>query len=391
LKVSLEMSEERFRLLVSSVQDYAILMLDPEGHVISWNDGARRSYGYDAAEIMGQHFSRFYIPEEGRGGKPGRELDAAARDGRAQDEGWRVRSDGSRFWADVTITSLHDREARLLGFVEVVRDVTERMQAHRALERTNQELASEIKKKTEAQGRLQESENSLRGLSLDLLGVQDEERRRIGRELHDSVGQSLAMLKVKLEVLRTSSQAAEPRGRKRLGRELEECDRLVDDSIHDTRTVAYLLYPPMLDEMGLTHAVTWFVDGFARRSGIEITSELADGFPRLAPETELVIYRILQESLTNVHRHSGSRTAHVRLGVSDGAVVLEVADSGRGLGSSGSGEPGKWGVGLRGMHERVQHLGGRLELTSRNGGTTVIASLPLVSGDDGATSRDQGQ
>lgn len=353
LKASLEQSEERFRLLVDTVQDYAIIMLDPEGRASSWNHGAQRIYGYDASEIMGQHFSRFFTEEDVQAGKPQWELETTARETRVEDEGWRARKDGSRFWANVILTVLRDPADRLLGFVKVVRDVTDKMQAQR---------------------RLQESERSMRELSLSLLRVQDEERRRIGRDLHDSVSQYLSSLKLKLDLLQPKLKSD---GQARLTKDVEESARLADDALREIRTVSHLLYPPMLDEMGLAHALRWYVDGFTKRSGIDTSMEVADGVPRLPQETELALYRVLQESLTNVHRHSGSKTAHVRIGVNQGALVLEVSDDGAGMRPERATDPVQWGVGLRGMHERIHQLGGNLALNSTNGGTTVRASIPL--------------
>jgi PAS domain S-box-containing protein len=190
----LRQSEERFRLLVEAVQDYAIFMLDPSGHIVSWNIGAERIKGYHGAEIIGRHFSCFYPQEDLQSGKPEWELQAAARDGRFEDEGWRIRKDGSRFWASVLITAARDDTGTLIGFAKVTRDFTERMQAQEA-------VRQEITERQEAQRRLYASENSLRQLSRHLLRTQDEERRRIGRELHDSLGQSLAAMKINLDSL----------------------------------------------------------------------------------------------------------------------------------------------------------------------------------------------
>ncbi|HEV2425482.1 MAG TPA: chemotaxis protein CheB [Terriglobia bacterium] len=354
LKASLEQSEERFRLLVDTMQDYAIIMLDPEGRVNSWNSGAQRIFGFHASEIIGQHFSRFFAEEDARAGKPRREMEAAAREGRMEDDGWRVRNDGCRLWANVVLTPLRDPADRLLGYVKVVRDMTEKMRAQR---------------------KLQESESSLRQLSLSLLRVQDEERRRIGRDLHDSVSQYLSSLKLKLDLLQPKLKSGAPA---RLAGEVQECARVADEALREIRTVSHLLYPPMLDEMGLAHAVRWYIDGFTKRSGIETTAEVSDGVPRLPQETELALYRVLQESLTNVHRHSGSHTARVHIGVRDGSLVLEVSDDGRGISPERTSEPDGWGVGLRGMHERIQQLGGSLTLNSTDGGgTTVRAAIPI--------------
>jgi len=200
-------SGDAFRLLVEAVQDYAIFLLDPHGRVSTWNMGARRIKGYEASEIIGSHFSRFYPPEDIASGKPPRELEIALKEGRVQDEGWRLRKDGSRFWANVTITALRDGEGKLVGFAKVTRDATERMKANEALRKSNEALEGEILERKNAQALLQDSERSLRLLSRHLLRSQDEERKRIGRELHDSVGQYLAVLKMNLDSIRPARAA----------------------------------------------------------------------------------------------------------------------------------------------------------------------------------------
>jgi PAS domain S-box-containing protein len=347
--------DAQFRLLVEAVQDYAIFRLDPSGNVKTWNAGAQRIKQYAAAEIIGRHFSTFYPEEDKRNGKPQWELEVAEKEGRFEDEGWRIRKDGSRFWANVIITALRDRSGKLVGFGKVTRDFTERMQAKEALAK---------------------SERSLRDLSLHLLSTQDQERKRIGRDLHDSLGQYLAVLKLKIESVASLVEARD------LAEDLAECVRLTDDSIKEVRTVSYLLYPPMLEEMGLKSAIPWYLSGFSSRSGIKTTLKTQEHFGRLPTEAELAMFRVLQESLTNVHRHSGSETAEVRLLKEDGNAVLEVEDKGKGFNSAlleqGSQDwMGALGVGVRGMNERMRQLKGKLEIITKEGGTLVRAIIPV--------------
>ena len=360
---ALHVSEQRFRALVEAAQDYAIFMLDPDGRVSTWNIGAQRIKGYEPSEIIGQHFSRFYPEEDIRAGKPQRKLEVATRDGRIEDEGWRLRKDGSRFWANVIITALKDEHGRLLGFSKITRDFTERMQAEKALR--------------DSQEKLQESEKSLRELSLHLLRTQDQERRRIGRDLHDTLGQYLTALKIRLDAFRSTVA----RNQVPDLAEVSECSELTNDAIKEVRTISYLMYPPLLDELGLQSAIPWYVEGFTHRSGIETTFDASPQFPRLTQEVELGLFRVLQESLTNVHRHSGSPTARVRLFTTDNSVVLEISDQGKGakLQSFNSAAPGgkPLGVGMRGMHDRIVQIGGTLELSSSEKGTTVSAIVPL--------------
>jgi PAS domain S-box-containing protein len=376
-KIALRRSEDLFRLLVDAVQDYAIFMLDTQGHVSTWNTGAERIKGYKISEIIGKHFSLFYPEEDIRSGKPQRELEIAAREGRLEDEGWRLRKDGSRFWANVIITALRDNAGKLVGFGKVTRDFTERI-------RGNEALRKEIEKKTEAERKLHESEKSLRQLSLRLLQTQDEERRRIGRDLHDSVGQYLVGLKMKVDSLKSSAE----RNHRPDASGLAECAQLAEEAIKDVRTISYLLYPPMLEELGLRSAIPWYLNGFTKRSGIKTTFEVSPDFDRISGDLELALFRVLQESLTNVHRHSGSSTATVRLLTKNRAVILQVIDEGKGIQSKSCEDRGQdWrgaiGVGLRGMNERMRQLGGDLELSSAQGGTTVSATVPLPDGEAG--------
>lgn len=271
----------------------------------------------------------------------------------------------------------------ITGGVALYLDISERARAERrraeALEAqqiANQELEKEVLERTAAQAKLRDSEASLRELSLHLLRTQDEERRRFGRELHDSVGQHLAALKLELGALLL-------RGRDNMAQNLTDCMSLADESIREVRTISYLLHPPLLEEMGLREVIPWYVEGFSKRSGIHTTLEMDRDLPRLPAEVELVVVRVLQESLTNVHRHSGHDVAHVRLRAKDDSITLEVQDEGKGLpfavpAGSFSDQPGPWGVGLQGMSERVKDQGGKLEIVSRQRGTLVRITLPHV-------------
>jgi two-component system NarL family sensor kinase len=288
-----------------------------------------------------------------------------------EDEGWRLRKDGSRFWASVIITAIRNDAGRLVGFGKVTRDFTDRVQADEALRR-------EIAERTEAQKKLRESENSLRQLSLRLLKTQDEERRRIGRELHDSVGQYLVGLKMKVDSLKSAAE-----GNHRVDtNQLEECSQLTEEAIKEVRTISYLLYPPMLEELGLKSAIPWYLDGFTMRSGIKTAFEVSPDFDRIPGDLELALFRILQECLTNVHRHSGSPKATVQLLTENQAAILQVIDEGNGTQSKnwedrGQDRTGAFGLGLRGMNERVRQLGGDLQISSSQRGTTVTASVPI--------------
>jgi signal transduction histidine kinase len=231
----------------------------------------------------------------------------------------------------------------------------------------------------DSQRKLHESEKSLRDLSLHLLRTQDEERRRIGREIHDSLGQSLSVLKMKLESLTSAAD------------EIAECAELTEECIKEVRTISYLLYPPMLEEIGLKSAIPWYLDGFSARSGIKTTFQIPDDLGRLDRDSELVLFRVLQESLTNVQRHSGSTTAEIIVCCADGAVDLRVIDHGKGMVGQISNTQDGWGsrgVGLRGMNERLRQLGGALDISSSGNGTEVRATVPLTKRQASTTSSD---
>jgi signal transduction histidine kinase len=216
------------------------------------------------------------------------------------------------------------------------------------------------------------AETAQRALSARLLTLQDAERRKFARELHDSVGQHLAALKMAVSILQTRHPGDAT---------LEDCIKMLDDSITETRTISHLLHPPLLDEAGLNSACRWFVEGFGKRSGIDVNLDILDGDIRLLEATELVLFRGLQESLTNVHRHSGAKRADVSLRLSGNEVILRVRDYGCGIspavlqslqqdGSAG-------GVGLAGMTERIREIGGKLEIHSSAIGTEIVARVPL--------------
>ena len=368
---ALQRSEERFRRLVEGVQDYAIYSLDPNGIITSWNVGARRIKGYTADEIIGQNFSRFYTPEDLKRGLPAKVLQKAREEGHYEGEGWRVRKDGSTFWSSVVVTPLRNERGTLIGFSKITRDMTER----RALLERIQHHAAE----------LEHTQETLRRLSGQLLRVQDEERRRLARELHDGAGQILAALNMNLETL---AEATKDQLSSNLSRRLTESINLANQVIRETRTLSYLLHPPLLDEAGLTDALHWFVGGFIDRSGIQTTLDVADDFPRLPRDLETAIFRIIQEALTNIHRHSGSHTASIQLTVAGEEVLLAVSDQGKGIhsepepaeqngnGHNGHGHKRKLGVGIAGMRERVLQLGGRFEIAAGNPGTLLTAVFP---------------
>ncbi|MGB7590309.1 MAG: PAS domain S-box protein [Terriglobia bacterium] len=221
-----------------------------------------------------------------------------------------------------------------------------------------------------------QGEKALRGLSTRLLQLQDEERRRIARELHDAIGQNLVGLVTNLTLAHRSAGKIHPKARQALSAGLEVAERC----LKEMRTLSYLLHPPLLDEDGLASALAWYVKGFAERSEIKIDLKVSPNFGRLPQEVETTLFRVVQEGLTNVHRHSKSPTASIRLSRRATEVKLEIADKGQGMPAkalhSGYQKSGQLGVGIMGMSERAGQLGGRLEIDSSRRGTTIRVVIP---------------
>ncbi len=217
---------------------------------------------------------------------------------------------------------------------------------------------------------------NLRQLSARLMQLQDDERRRIARELHDSVGQTLAALAMNLALVRNDVERLA-----RTAATLNDSENLVREMSTEVRTISHLLHPPLLDEAGLASAIRWYADGFAQRSRIKVDLDLPEDFDRLPPEMETAIFRVVQECLTNIHRHSGSSIAKIHVRQRHDHVFVSIEDKGKGIPLGKQEEmasAGTPGVGIRGMRERLRQLGGTLEIKSAGHGTTVTVQLPAA-------------
>jgi len=255
----------------------------------------------------------------------------------------------------------------LLALGEPRRRSEERLRtAQREVEDTVRERTAELDK----------SNDSLRELSARFLQLQDEERRRIARELHDSVGQMLAALGMNLNAV-----GADLEHLTKIAKAVNDSATLVQELSQEVRTISHLLHPPLLDEAGLAYALRWYIEGFAERSKIQVDLDVPEDFGRLSRESETAIFRTVQECLTNIHRHSESPTATIRIAASERDVRVEVEDRGKGIPPERQFEMasiGIPGVGIRGMRERLRQLGGSLDIHSNGKGTLIVARLPAA-------------
>ncbi|HVO64804.1 MAG TPA: PAS domain S-box protein [Terriglobales bacterium] len=324
----------------------AIFVRKLDGTVCYWNEGAERLYGWTRKEVLHQPLSTFLKTEYPL---PLVQIEQTLlQEGRWQGELVHTRRDGSKVTVASRWTLWRDEQGKAEGWLQINTDISERKRA----------------------------EELLRSLSARLLQTQDEERRRIARELHDSAGQLLVGLDINLVTLLREADKLSVNA----ARALSESVGLVKELSAELRNISHLLHPPLLDEAGLPAAIRWYVERFSQRSKISVELHLASDLGRLPRDSETTIFRIVQESLTNVHRHSGSSTAEVRLTRQFGRIRVEICDNGKGLASnnyhtySGMVTPG---VGIQGMRERVRQLGGQFDIRSGASGTSIVATLPL--------------
>jgi PAS domain S-box-containing protein len=339
-----ELENKLCGLLIARVQDYAIFMLNPKGEVMSWNDGARLIKGYTRDEIVGQSMSRFYSPEDQQRGRPAALLQEAVKNGRVEDEGWRVRKDGSRFWADVVITAVRDDTGQLLGFAKITRDLTERRQAEAAIGE----------------------------LSARLFRIQDEERQRLAGHLHDRTSTYLTQVLGSLYRVKAHLKAADVILLNDVGESIAKVEAASDF----IRRVAHMLHPSRLEQGGLVETLRWYVNAISGER-LHITAELPDTPIQISKEGEIVLFRLLQESLNYIVGHPGTQNAAVRLS-GDSEVLLQVTADGPlplGLRDALSSEHADLS-GFAGARERLRQLGGTLKVMGGTDKSVVEMSVP---------------
>jgi len=351
---------DRYRLLIEAVGDYAIFMLGPGGCVASWNLGAQRIKGYSPEEIVGQHFRVFYTPDDIASGKPERLLEAAALHGRVDDEGWRVRKDGTRFWASVVITAVRDDDDVLVGFAKITRDMTERR-------------------------RLEELERAHAASAL-VQQARENEQRRIARELHDDLGQRIAALKIALGIHGRELANKSPA---QMHAELEAIAQIgadIDSLAVAVRRIAADLRPAILDDLGLRAALEWLAEDFQSRYGVTVQCTLDVLEPDLGEIATTTLFRVVQEALTNVVRHARARRVTIGLQNDANHCRLRISDDGIGFDPKAPSRPDAFG--LIGMCERVLLVGGSLTVDACPGeGVTISAEFRLPVNTHSALTR----
>lgn len=359
---TLQGAEHPYRLLVETIEEGAAT-LSEDGTVLYSNKSFAAFFGAPLEKFIGAPLSNFLSRTDAEFLKTlilGAKLASTRGEIRLQRKNGKPRT--------IRLTLSPNRELGVEAICVVATELTEIVDANEALRAT---------------------ETSLRQLSARLLQLQDEERRRIARDLHDVTGQKIAVLSMSLDRLARLTEERKPEAKD----SIKESREIVSQIGEEIRTLSYILHPPLLDECGLASAVHWYAEGFQKRSGIKLEVEIDAEVPRLPGDAETTLFRVVQESLTNVHRYSGSSSAKIRVLKTSGEVRLEVIDYGRGI-KSGTARAkldgsAPLGVGIPGMRERLHQLGGELSVDFGTGGTRVVATLPIRKSADGESEESQ--
>lgn len=339
--------EERLRLLEENVRDYAIFIIDTQGRIASWNRGAKRILGYTEEEAVGMEAARIFTPEDREHGAAEQEQEKARETGRAEDERWHLRKDGSRFWGNGIMTALRDEMGQLRGFAKILRDETLR------------KVAQDDRMQAEAERAEQERRNAVL-----------QERNRIAREIHDTLAQNLTAIHLQLEALKGLVPAENSLVMARIVRMQE----IAQQGMSETRRSVRALRPQILEERGLAEALLRMAEEVRVGASLEVSCVVYGEPVPLLPQIEDQLLRIGQESVTNVLRHANATTLELTLRFEPERLTLEVHDNGQGFDPKLRQE----GFGLLGLQERAESIGAKVELLSGGGqGTRVVLTLPL--------------
>ena len=379
IQEALRESEERFRLATEAAKT-GTFDLNMQTGVNSWTPELEAMYGLAPGQFAKTQpaWEQLVHPDD-RAVALAR-VQEALETGKAVETEWRVVwPDGSVHWILGRFQCFKDvagQPSRLMG---VNIDITARKQAEENYRNLAETLDGEVRARTrdleERSAEILRQSEQVRELSWRLLRAQDEERRHIARELHDSAGQTLTVLGMNLVQLVQKAGRSAPE----LATEAETVQEMVQQLHRDIRTTSYLLHPPLLDESGLHSALSWYTQGLVERSGLQIDLEISQNFGRLPEDMELVVFRLVQECLTNIHRHSGGKTASIRIAREPNQVTVEVRDQGKGMSQERLAEvqSGASGVGIRGMRERLSQFRGDMKIASDSSGTRIFVTIPV--------------
>jgi PAS domain S-box-containing protein len=363
-------ADERFRIIMQSVKDYAFVILDTDNKVTGWSAGAEQILGWTEEEILGQSGECFFTPEDRASGEVDIEKEIAWRHGSAEDERWHLRKDGSRFWGSGVMMRIQDPEHP--GFIKIMRDLTERVlaQQHKDhLARVERErMSTELKSAGDA---LHRTKEQLRALARSLLTAQEAERRRIARELHDDLAQQTAFIQFSVR----AAHDGMPPEMNDCRQQMAEIERHVESLAQDIRRVSHRLHPAILDDLGLDIALASLCQSMSigRPIPIEYTGTTV---PPLSPDMSTAVYRIAQEALRNAAKHAVNASVKVKLQVNETTLTLTVQDSGPGFNLEQY-ERGS-ALGIISMQERALSLDGTLIVETKPGaGTKLTLTLPL--------------
>lgn len=369
---ALRRSEEQFQAFANSLPELCWIA-NADGHIFWYNERWYEYTGTTARQMEGWGWQTVHHPEvlpevmarwnESIATGAPFEMEFPLRGG-----------DGSYRWFLTRVKPLRDPDGRVTRWYGTNTDIDEHKRLLRSLGETRDELEKRVQERT---AELHAATDSLRDLSARLLRMRDDEQRRLARELHDSVGQLLAAIGMNISVVSSEAHKLSPTAAKCVA----ENAALIDEVSREIRTISHLLHPPLLDEAGLASALRWFVEGFAKRSRIAIELEIPPELGRLPHDAEIAIFRMVQESLTNIHRHAESTTAVVRVRKEETRLLIEVQDRGKGIPEEMQhklSRAGRIGVGFSGMRERLRQLNGNLEIDSSVNGTIVRATLPIL-------------
>lgn len=349
-------SEQRFRSLIDSIDDYAIFMLDELGYIKSWNKGAEKLTGYSGHDIVGKHFSVFYTGETYHRTQPAELLHIAKEQGKHQENFQVKRKNGSYFWAHSLLSVALDNENNVLGFAQVLQDITER-----------QRIAEKEKK----------YQMQLLTLTNHLQTVLEDERGRISREIHDDLGQRMTVLRMDISLMMKSLESVhDPAVQEVVQKELPAMAAMIDETIQSMRKIIRDLRPETLDTLGLLNSLRWQADEFARRTTIPVSLQLPSEKVEFSKELSIALFRFFQEALTNIQHHAYATRVHAELLIVDGTVRFTVQDNGKGISFEERNKLNSFGI--LGIRERARALGGNMFLESEKGkGTILTITVPL--------------